>query len=438
MVYNTKRIFMSPGKTCLLCFLIIMSINGQARSMPTDTVSPIIQFVYTSDAHYGITRHQFDSDSNVDARIVNARMIAKINSLPAMTLPMDQGVNAGLPVGAIDYFIQSGDIANREEIPIQSATVSWAQFRDGYIQGMTLKDKSGKPATLLIVPGNHDVSDAIGFYKKMQPPTDPASMIGIYNLMMHPAIPKTSTDFHYPADKINYSRDIGGIHFLFLTIWPDSANRRWMEMDLQKVNAGTPVIIVAHDPPEGDAAHFINPNGAHDINPKDRFENLLEEWSKDKQDKQASPADASVSPNPATRPAPKQASQVLNTQPAPVAKDMPAPDAKPQNDRIEQLGFVAFLKAHPNIKAYFHGHNNWNQFYTYTGPDNDIALPVFRVDSPMKGKYSSKDETKLSFQLISIDTASKTMTVRECLWNATPAHPENAVSWGESITISLL
>jgi calcineurin-like phosphoesterase family protein len=414
----------------LLYFSILIGIAGQAVVQPADTLSPIIQFVYTSDAHYGITRHQFDGDSNVDARIVNDRMIAKINSLPSSTLPRDNGVNAGKPVGTVDYFIQSGDIANREEIPIQSASVSWAQFTRGYIDGLTLKDRSGKPATMLIVPGNHDVSDAIGFYKKMQPLTDPASMIGIYNLMMQPAVPKTKANFHYPADKINYARDIGGIHFLFLTIWPDSANRRWMEKDLENVSAGTPVIIVAHDPPEGDAAHFINPNGDHDINAKDRFENLLEEWSKDKQ---PPPAIASTIKKPNPSPA-----RDANNQPSPTASgNQPAPDAKPQNDSIEQLGFVAFLKAHPNIKAYFHGHNNWNQFYTYTGPGHDISLPSFRVDSPMKGRYSSKDETKLSFQLISIDTGSKTMTVRECLWNRNPAHPESEVSWGESITISL-
>jgi Calcineurin-like phosphoesterase len=429
----------------LVCLFILIAISGEARGLPTDTLPPIIQFVYSSDAHYGITRHQFDGDSNVNAQIVNARMIAKINSLPRTILPQDGGVNAGLPVGAVDYFLQSGDIANRQEIPIQSATVSWAQFTHGYMDGLTLKDRSGKPITLLIVPGNHDVSDAIGFYKKMQPLTDPASMVGIYNQMLRPAIPKTATSFHYPADKINYSRDIGGIHFLFLTIWPDSANRIWMEKDLGSVSAGTPVIIVAHDPPEGDGAHFTNPNGAHDINPKDRFENLLEEWSKDRQDYPAASANAKDNQaNMATTSTTTRLTPASLTQPAPIAtgqtqtaQAQPAPDAKPQNDRAEQLGFVTFVKAHPNIKAYFHGHNNWNQFYMYTGPDHDIALPTFRVDSPMKGKYSSKDETKLSFQVISINTASKTMTVRECLWNTNPAQPDNPVSWGETITISL-
>jgi hypothetical protein len=104
---------------------------------------------------------------------------------------------------------------------------------------------------------------------------------------------------------------------------------------------------------------------------------------------------------------------------------------------IEQRGFVKFLKAHPNIKAYFHGNTNYNQFYTYTGPDNDVSLPVFRVDSPMKGEHSSKDETLLSFQLISLDATGQQLTVRECLWNTQPLNAANQVVFGKSATISL-
>ena len=368
---------------------------------PTDTTHSIINIVYTSDIHYGITRPAFDGDSNVLSHLVNSRLVARINALPTLPLPQDKGVDAGQKVGPVDYVMISGDIANRQDPTAQSATASWNQFRQDYLQGITLKGHLGLHAGFLLVAGNHDVSNAIGYYRKLQPATDAASMTGIYNLMLQPATPMTSTGFRYPADKINYSRNIGGICFLFINIWPDSANRIWMEKELGRQDAHIPVIIVAHDPPEGDAAHFINPNGAHDINDKDRFENLLEEHSKDRQDTTG------------------------NT------------DGKPRNDLIEQQGFVAFLKAHPNIKAYFHGHNNWNQFYTYKGPAGDVSLPVFRVDSPMKGKYSSKDETRLSFQLLSIDTTTRTLTVRECLWNTDPAHPEKTPSWGESLTLQL-
>jgi hypothetical protein len=382
------------------CLLLLPALSQAAPLFSRDTAQPVIQIVYTSDVHFGITRHTFDGDSNVSSNLVNARMVAKINGLPALWLPGDKGVHAGQKVGPVDYVMISGDIANRQETPIQSDAASWDQFRHDYLEGITLKDHQGLPAGFLLVAGNHDVSNAIGFYRKMQPPTDATSMAGIYNLMLHPATALTGASFRYPADKINYSRNIGGICFLFINIWPDSANRIWMEKELALVSPHTPVIIVAHDPPDADAAHFINPNGNHDINEKDRFENLLEEHSKDPQDGLGD-------------------------------------DGKPKDDRIEQLGFVAFLKAHPNIKVYFHGHNNWNEFYTYKGPGGDISLPVFRADSPMKGKISSKDESKLSFQLITIDPATLTLTVRECLWNTDPTKPGTSPVWGESRTLHL-
>lgn len=376
------------------------SFAPASSAASADSSHPIIQIVFTSDVHFGITRPAFDGDSNVASVKVNARLVSKINHLPALSLPRDEGVGAGQTIGPIDYIMISGDIANREETPIQSAASSWEQFRQDYLDGITLRDHRNRPTAFLLVPGNHDVSDAVGFYRRMDPPTDASSMAGIYNLMLHPPTPKTSASFHYPLDKINYNRTIGGICFLFITIWPDSANRIWMEKELSRIDPQTPVIIVAHDPPDGDPAHFFNPNGDHGINSRDRFENLLEESSKDPHNGFGD-------------------------------------DGKPKDDRIEQLGFVKFLKAHPNIKAYFHGHNNWNEFYTYHGPDGDISLPAFRVDSPMKGKASSKDERRLSFQLISIDAGSRTLTARECLWNPDPSRPDAAPVWGESRSIRL-
>ncbi|MEO7530723.1 MAG: hypothetical protein ABIS69_04905, partial [Sediminibacterium sp.] len=207
-------------------------------------------------------------------------------------------------------------------------------------------------------------------------------------------VAKTNTTFTYATDKINYSKDAPGIHFVFINIWPDSRNRSWLARDLKRVKPTTPVILFAHDPPVGDSKHFTNPYGVHDMNTTDKFENLLEEQYK---------VDA----------------------------------INPQSTVKEENGLVAFLKAHPNIKAYFHGHTNWTEFYTYKGPDKDISLPVFRSDSPMKGRLSATDETKLSFQLVSIDTHTKKMTVRECLWNTDPRDPSKPIVWGTSATVSL-
>ena len=375
----------------LWCF----AINGFTQVKPDDT--PYIQFVFTSDAHYGITRSQFRGATNVDAHLVNTAMLEKINTLPALLLPLDSGVHQGASVGPIDFLMEGGDIANRMEVPIQSAAASWDQFEKDYLNGLTLKDQTGKPISFYIVPGNHDISNAVGFYRPMQPTTDASSLIHIYNLMMQPAIPKTKENYHYPEDRINFSKDLGGIHFMFITLWPDSVERIWMENDLKKIPSAMPVILVTHDQPVCEAKHFDNPDEKRGVNAQDKFEDLLVEKYKDG-----------------------------NTASADGGKT-----------DIEQRGLVVFLKLHPNIKAYFHGNSNFNEFYNYSGPDNDLNLNVFRVDSPMKGRYSSKDETKLSFQLVTIDILSKKMTVRECLWNTDPQHPEKPLQWGVSKTISL-
>jgi len=355
-----------------------------------------IEMVYTSDPHYGLTRRFLQTDG-VTAQTVSQALIQKVNTLPGRNFPQDGGVEAGSVVGPIDYLIETGDIGNRSEAAksIQSAATSWSQFYSDYSDDLTLQDRSGQKTQLLLAPGNHDASNAIGFYRALFPLTDATVMTEIYNRMVQPALPATALTYAYSTNKVNYSRNIGGVHFLFMNIWPDSANRVWMETDLAHVPATTPVLLFTHDPPDVEPKHFTNPNGTHDVNSIDQFENLLHEVFKD---------DANVTSTAA----------------------------------IEQRAFAAFLKAHANIKAYFHGHDNYNEFYQWSGPDNDMALPTFRVDSPMKGNTSSSDETKLSFQVIALDTQTLDLTVREYLWNPDSTNGSAVPIWGTSKTISLL
>ena len=357
-----------------------------------------LQFVFTSDAHYGITRPRFRGQSNVDARVVNEALVAAIDRLPGAVFPPDGGLRAGQKVGAIDFVAESGDVANREEEDsgrqVQPASVSWSQFKADYLDGLTVTDAAGRRSPVFVVPGNHDVSNAVGFYRPMTPPTDASSMVAIYNLMMRPAPPLTEATYDYHRDRVFTSRDLDGVHFVFITIWPDSRTRAWMEKDLARVSAATPVAIVAHDQPDAQAKHFVNPNGAHGLDPHDAFENLLAD--------------------------PLSDGTTIKT--APLA---------------EQRALESFLRRHPNITAYFHGNSNWNQFYDWTGPDHTVAIHTFRVDSPMKGRFSRQDETKLSFQVASFDPASRTMTVRECLWNTAPADPSAPLAWGGSTTVAL-
>ena len=316
-----------------------------------------IQFLFTSDVHYGLIRTTpFHGHTNVEANIVNAAMVAQINHMPEAVFPKDGGNGADSLVGSFDFVAVGGDITNRQEIAdgnqIQSAAASWAQFKNGFMDGVKLHDGRGAKTPVYVVPGNHDVANAIGYYKPMMPSIDKTSMVEIYNLMMRPAMPKTPATYEYRCDRMNTSRDIGGMHFVFITMWPDSSVRAWMESDLKSVSADTPVIIFAHAPPDGDPVQFINPNGKHDINGQDQFENLLSDVFAD-----GTGAGKSAMPQPL----------------------------------IEQRALEAFVAKHPNITAYFHGHNNWNQFYDWTGPDHSVVLHTFRADSPMKGRFSSPD-----------------------------------------------
>lgn len=384
------------GVCCLAALLFVASLASAASGWAQN----VTQFVYTSDAHYGITRPSFRGTTDADGHAVNAAMVGTINALPGSVFPCtDDGVRSCTPVGWIDFVAVTGDIANRSEALtaapvtyIQSAAASWEQFADDYLSGLTVKDSYGNGASLFLVPGNHDATNAVGFYKTMVPAADATAMAKMYNLMIRPAMPRTKDTFAYAQDKVFFSRDIGGVHFLFIAMWPDSAAREWIARDMAKVSSATPVVIFTHDQPDVEAKHFINPNPPYTINGKDKFENLLADRFAD-------------------------------------ANQMEDSAGKPVPTVIEQRQLVQFLKTYKNIVAYFHGHSNKNEFYVYQGPDKDIRLNTFRVDSPMKGDVSGKDERMLSYQVISIDPAERKMTVREYLWNTG--------QWGDSTTVSL-
>lgn len=381
----------------------LIAVLFLAACSKTKTQTPVqepdmtpVQFVFTSDAHYGITRPAFQGATNVDAHIVNAAMITQINTLPSLTLPADNGLNAGKKIGSVDYILMGGDIANRMETSanVQLGSKSWDQFKTDYLQNITLKNKNNGKAELFMVPGNHDVSNTIGYYAAMSPLTDATSLTNIYNMMLNPLVPKTPTTLNYNTDRVNYSKDLGGVHFCFIQMWPDSTVRIWMNKDLQNVSASTPVIIVAHDQPAVVSNHFTNPNGTFSINNTDKFDNVLDEHFKD--GKTATPTAV-----------------------------------------VEQRAFAAFLKQHTNIKAYLHGHAHESKYYVWNGPDNDVALSTVGADSPMKGVVSSIDETKLTFHFGVIDPKTKTMTMRECYWDSVPSAPSTPIKWGNTVTINL-
>ena len=370
-------------------YIIIISFLISVHTVNAQSKDSIIHFIFTSDVHFGLVKEQFRNKENVSAFEVNNAMVKEMNQFPNMHLPKDNGVQQGALIKGIDALVITGDIANRMEKGIQSATESWKQFTTIYIDSLNLKNKDGQKSKLWVMPGNHDMSNAIGFHRPMSPKKDPASMIGIYNLMFPD---KPIKVFDSSIHRIHYSRDLGGVHFIFLSLYPDSADRVWMEKDIKSVKSTTPVLLFAHSIPDVEPRFFENPNGLHDINEDDKFENLVPERYKD-------------------------------------GKDVKGETV------IEQYGFINFLKKHQNIKVYFHGHENWTEYYQYHGPENNMNLTCIRTDSPMKGRISAKDEKQLAYELISINTNANILTVREVLWNANKS--VNEIAWGKAATFSL-
>jgi len=74
-----------------------------------------LQFIVTSDAHYGLTRATFRGHANVNAHVVNAALVSQLNTLSVAHFPLDGGLNAGRAIGGVDFVVEAGDITNREE-----------------------------------------------------------------------------------------------------------------------------------------------------------------------------------------------------------------------------------------------------------------------------------------------------------------------------------
>lgn len=362
-----KRIFILF--TGILLFSCTVSGAGEGR---------ILRFIYCSDLHYGLEREFRGKDAGSDE--VNRAMLETFKKLPETQLPDDDGVGARTEFGAPDFIVCTGDIVNRMEDGVQSAAASWAQFCRDW--------DSLVNCPLYLVPGNHDISNAIGYPKALYPEKDASSAAGIFNRMMKPAVERTAESFDYGSDKVHYSFLKDGVRFVFMGMWPDAYMRQWFDREIA-MDTVTPVILFTHDPPIADTKHFTNPNGKHTINSVDKFQNLL--------------ADTSLVTD--------------------VKKK-----AEKNWEKLEQ-----FIRSHPMIKAYFHGDKNYNEFYTWHGVNGTIALPVFRVDSPMKGEYSSSDERRLSFIVVAMDMDKRCLTARECLWNM---EDKTSIHWGSSSTIT--
>ena len=102
MTYRLSGRLLNKGLMgAVVALLLLMSLLVPARA-------ELVQFVYTSDQHYGITRKAFRGLDKVSSREVNAAMVQAINTLPGISLPEDGGVRAGQPVQGADAVISTG------------------------------------------------------------------------------------------------------------------------------------------------------------------------------------------------------------------------------------------------------------------------------------------------------------------------------------------
>lgn len=362
---------MVTARRCLIAIWMCMAVFGLHAQ-------DVLRFIYCSDLHYGI-RREFRG-GEVDADVVNREMLKAFRLLPDSRLPEDGGVEAGKLYGKADFVVCTGDIANRMQKGAWTAEHSWRQFEKDW--------KDAVDVSVYLVPGNHDISNAIGHPKGLDRDPDATSAAGIFNRTMHPARERTAQTFDYAVDKVRYSFVRDSVRFVFAGMWIDSGVREWMD-SLLRTDKDMPAFLFTHDAVEPEAKHFMNPNGSHSINAGDGFENLLSDTA-----------------------------CVRNVKETPLCN-------------WHELEM--FFAAHPQIKGYFHGDYNYNEFYTWHGTEGSVSLPVFRVDSPMKGEISSVDETRLSFIVVCMDTQKHLLTARECLWNR---DGKTGIHWGESVTIA--
>lgn len=359
--------------------------------MPTDrrpSVGPLT-FAVVADLHFGLARARFQGDTAVAAARVNAALARSLRAVRTIRFPADGGVAAGQPVGVLAAVAVAGDIANRAEGGVQPGATSWEEFLNVFVAPL---ERAVPRIPVYVAAGNHDASNAVGFTPTLMPPTDTAPMSGLRVRM--PGVRRdTLRPFDYRRDRIHFVVDLGGVQLMVLHIWPDSEERRWMEQELAMIPDSVPVLLLTHDPPVPDVKHFLPREGETG---NEGFQSLLaERW-------------------------------------APLAERRGLPGMDGPEASGTYAAFLALLARHRNVRAYFHGHVNYTEFYDIRDDDRQVSVPAFRVDSPLKGRDSANDDARLSYLIVSVATDRQTMTVREYRWSA-PAE----LRWGPRCTVPL-
>ena len=111
----------------VLCLIFNTTIAHAQRK------DSIVNFIFTSDVHFGLTKEEFRGKNKVPAIEINKAMVQAMDTLSSKSLK----------VAGIDALIITGDVANRMENGVQSATESWKQFKEVYIDSNRLQKTNG-------------------------------------------------------------------------------------------------------------------------------------------------------------------------------------------------------------------------------------------------------------------------------------------------------
>ncbi|MCL2640914.1 MAG: metallophosphoesterase [Phycisphaerales bacterium] len=378
-------LFALRGSRVVWCVLAIgvyasLSSCGTAERIANENVlAETYTFIYTSDLHYGQGGWAKTSQET------NQAMIDAMNNMP---LPSG--------VSKIDFMVVTGDIANRNDgtAANQSAAISWSQFQADYLGTENTGNISGGRLSfnvpIYLQVGNHDISNAIGLNKN---PIDTTVYAQIYNRMlpyMKAASPlpltNAATPLNYAAHTVNYSINVGGstvdgkqtggVHIMFVNMWPDKGVQAWMDENLKTVNKSTPVLLFTHAPANNPELRFFRNPAAPDTY-NSTYQGLLP--------------------------------YTLGT-----GGDYTSLDEA-------KLELQNWLLANTNITAYFSGHIHSNGGFNV---DPVTGVNFFRVDSPMRS-----DLSLLSYHVCTIDAIAQTLLVRQYFWHTG--------MWGSETTVSI-
>ena len=90
----------------ILLFCISNLVNtGFAQKSKLPLKDSIVQFIFTSDVHFGLTKNSFRGKSNISALEVNKAMVKSMNQLKGQFIPNDNGVYANQVIKGLDALV---------------------------------------------------------------------------------------------------------------------------------------------------------------------------------------------------------------------------------------------------------------------------------------------------------------------------------------------